>query len=84
MTNSKLLQESIESSGISITFVAKYIGISREGFYKKLNGVTEFKASEIMKIAELLHLNNTTRDNIFFAPESELNSRQNNKNRIHV
>lgn len=67
MTNTEELREHIVSSGVSITFLAEKLGITRECFYKKLNNVTEFKASEIMKCSRLLHLSDDERDRIFFA-----------------
>lgn len=66
MTNTKLLKEAIENSGMSITFIADKIGISREGFYKKMNNLTEFKASEIMDFTEILGISKEERDCIFF------------------
>lgn len=75
MTDTILLRKVINRSGISITFLAKKLGLSREGFYKKLNGETEYKASEIFKLQKILHLDDRTRDKIFFGENSELNSR---------
>lgn len=74
MTDTILLRKVIDESGISITYLAKKLGISREGFYKKLNGDTEYKASEIFKLQKILHLTDKTRDKIFFAHNSELDS----------
>lgn len=71
MTDSKLLSEEISKTGMSITFIAKKIGITREGFYKKLNNETEFKASEIVALQSLLRLSNKKRDEIFFANKVE-------------
>lgn len=71
MTNSNLLSEEISKTGMSITFIAKKIGITREGLYKKLNNETEFKASEIVAIQSLLRLSNKKRDEIFFAHKVE-------------
>ena len=67
MTNSKLLNEEISESGMTITFIARKIGITREAFYKKLNNETEFKASEIATLQIILRLSNKRRDEIFFA-----------------
>ena len=75
MTDTILLKKVIDESGISITFLAEKLGISRVGFYKKLNGETEYKASEIFKLQKILHLTDKARDKIFFAENSELNSR---------
>ena len=36
MTDSKKLSDEITDSGITITAIAKKLGITREGFYKKL------------------------------------------------
>lgn len=71
MTNSVLLSHEISESGMTITFIARKIGITREGFYKKLNNETEFKASEIVILQSLLRLSNKKRDEIFFAKRVE-------------
>lgn len=42
------------------------------GFYKKINNITEFKASEIVKLKEILKLEAI--EPIFFANKVELNS----------
>lgn len=65
MTDSKRLSDEIINSGITITAIAKKIGITREGFYKKLNNETEFKASEISLLQDILRLTNKKRDEIF-------------------
>ncbi len=67
MTDVEKLRGIIDDSGISITAIAAKIGISREGLYKKIQGETEFKASEIAKMKEILHLDDETRDAVFFA-----------------
>ena len=65
MTDTKLLRETIDSSGMSITFISNEIGISREALYKKISNTTEFKASEITKLSKILNLSNRARDVIF-------------------
>lgn len=74
MTDSKMLGDAISKSGITITAISKKLGITREGFYKKLNNETEFKASEISAVQQILHLTNKKRDEIFFAKKVELKS----------
>ena len=69
MTDSKKLSDEIADSGITITAIAKKLGITREGFYKKLNNETEFKASEISALQKILRLTNKKRDEFFFAQE---------------
>ena len=71
MTDSKLLSSTITESGMTITSIARKLGITREGFYKKLNNETEFKASEISLLQKILHLTNKKRDDIFFATKVE-------------
>ena len=65
MTDSEALNKVIENSGLKLTFIARALKLSREGFYKKLNNQTEFKASEIVKMQEILNLSNEQRDKIF-------------------
>ena len=74
MTNSEKLNNEIAESGITITAIARKIGITREGFYKKLNNETEFKASEISALQNILNLSNKKRDDIFFAKKVEWKS----------
>lgn len=74
MTNTEVLSKEISNSGITITAIAKKLGITREGFYKKLNNETEFKASEISAMQRILNLSNKKRDDIFFAKEVEFKS----------
>ena len=62
MTDSKKLSDEIADSGITITAIAKKLGITREGFYKKLNNETEFKASEISALQKILRLKMCIRD----------------------
>lgn len=71
MTDTFILNEEITKSGLKISFIAEKIGLSREGFYKKLNNETEFKASEIVLMQKILGLSNEKRDTIFFANNVE-------------
>ncbi len=72
--NYKLLDEKIRSSGMTMVAIAEKTGILRETLYNRLNGRTEFKASEIIRISQVLNLSNVERDRIFFTEECELNS----------
>lgn len=64
------LKDKIRDSGISITHIAKSLGISRAGLYLKLNGATEFKASEIVKLRELMRLTAEEQEQFFFTKYS--------------
>ena len=71
MTNAELLEQEISNSGMKISAIADKLGISREGFYKKLRNETEFIASEIVLMQNILNLSNEIRDAIFFAKKVE-------------
>ena len=73
MTDGKKLQEEIDESGLSIVFIARKMGKSRNRVYAILGGA-DCSASEIVSLTEILHLNRKTRDAIFFKSNSELNS----------
>ena len=67
MTDTLMLRNAIKESGITLTSISEKMGLTREGLYNKLNGTSEFKASEIVKLSTLLHLSAETREKIFFA-----------------
>ncbi len=67
MTDTQMLRDAIKESGVTLTYISEKMGLTREGLYNKLNGTSEFKASEIVKLSALLHLSAETREQIFFA-----------------
>lgn len=71
MTNTALLRKKIDESGYKLCFIAKQIGITYQGFLKKINNESEFKASEIKGLQELLNLTDEIRDKIFFTANVE-------------
>lgn len=66
MTNSRLLKMAMDESGYKVRFVAKQLNISYQALLNKLNNISEFKASEISILCELLNINMESRENIFF------------------
>lgn len=70
MANTELLREKIESSGITMTALAKKCGFSRGTLYNKLDS-GDFKVSEMLSISNSLHLSMKERDDIFLNSESE-------------
>lgn len=64
MTNTVELEVAIKRAGITKRKLAERLGLSEMGLYKKINNITEFKASEIAKLSEILDLPN--KDEIFF------------------
>jgi hypothetical protein len=69
MTNTELLEKAIQDSGLKKSYIAKAIGLkSAFGLAKKIKNETEFKASEIKSLCELLKIESLERRNeIFFA-----------------
>ena len=68
MTNTKLLEELIEKSGLKKSYIAKAIGLSAYGFAKKIRNESEFKTSEINGLCEILHIKSLEeKELIFFA-----------------
>ena len=67
MINTLKLKAAIAESGMNQEQIAKMLGVSLCTFNYKLNGISEFKASEIKKLAELLKMENETMVKIFFA-----------------
>lgn len=66
MIKGNLLREKIDTCGFKLVYVAKKVGVSYQAFLKKLNNETEFKASEVMILKELLHLTDDEVMEIFF------------------
>ncbi len=67
MVDYKKLNNKIENSGLKKNYIAKKLGLSPYGLAKKLNGETEFKASEMARISDVLKLTGEMREEIFFA-----------------
>ena len=66
MTDTIRLNKAIKNSGYMKQYLAEQLGISRSYFLSKVKGDVDFKASEIVKLSELLNLSKTDRDLIFF------------------
>lgn len=67
MTDTKLLRNLIEASGLKYNYIAKKLDLSAYGLKLKIENDNEFKASEITKFCEILSLDMETRDKVFFA-----------------
>ena len=66
MTDVAQLEYFIKKAQITKRQIAKELCISETALYNKLNNNAEFKASEIVKMQEILKLTNDERDKIFF------------------
>ena len=66
MTNTTLLKKKIDSSGYKVIFLAEKVGLTPQGFYKKLKDGSEWTFSQVMILKDLLYLTNEEVDSIFF------------------
>ena len=67
MINSKLLELFIKASGLRHNYIAREIGVTPFTFAKKIRNVSEFKASEMNKLCDVLKINSAVlREAIFF------------------
>lgn len=69
MTDSYLLNYKIKESGYRFGFIADKMNISRTALYNKINGKTEFYASEIQSLSKILNLELEEKERIFFNQE---------------
>ena len=68
MTNVEMLDSKIKESGLTITFIAAKLGISRQTFYKKKNGDWPFNQYEIEKLCNILNITSLKdKESIFFS-----------------
>ena len=65
MTDTMLLDEVIAAKGMKYSFLAQALGLSNYGFSKKRYGLSEFTASEVAKLSQVLGLSRDMRDKIF-------------------
>lgn len=72
MTNTQLLRKKIDNSGYKLHYIAKQIGLTYQGFQKKTNNQTEFKATEIQTLCKLLNIDIQEKEEIFFANDVDL------------
>ncbi len=66
MTDSNALRAAIVGAGLKIPQLAELLDVSVQTFYNKINGKSEFFASEIDLLCDVLHLSVEQRMAIFF------------------
>lgn len=72
MTNSSLLEDKIQHSGFFKGWIMKQLGIKSYATLRaKIKNQSEFTASEIDKLCDILNLNKSQREAIFFANNAE-------------
>ena len=68
MTNTELLKQVIDESGLKLSSLAEKIGISRDALYRKINNKTAFNQYEIDDLCRVLGITSLKKkDEIFFA-----------------
>lgn len=71
MTDTEKFRDIVQQKGLKYKFLAAELGITPFGLQKKIENKTEFKASEVQKLSELLGLSETERTQIFFSPKRD-------------
>ena len=66
MTNGTLLRDKIDGSGIKYAFLAEKLGMSRQALSQKLASGGDFKAWQMLLIADILHLSDEDARAIFY------------------
>lgn len=75
MTNTQLLLEYIEESGLKRNYIARMLGISTYALAQKIHNIREFKASEIYTFCRILRITSSdVMEAIFFAEKVDSNS----------
>ena len=69
MTDSKKFKDYMKERGYTVKTLAEQVGISHESLYQKIGNERAFKATEIMRISEILGMSTADRDEIFFATD---------------
>lgn len=64
--NNERLKNKINENGLKLSFIAEQLELSYYGLQLKLNGKSDFKWSEIVKLNKILNLTEKDRDLIFF------------------
>ena len=68
MTNTKLLREKIEASGLKLSYIASQLWISPKALTMKIENQTQFKAAEIKRLSEILGIETAEeREQIFLS-----------------
>ena len=68
MTNTEMLKDVIDKSGLKVSFIAEYVGISRQSLWNKINNISPFNQYEIDKMCDILRITSLKqKEAIFFA-----------------
>ena len=67
MTNTTMLKDKIQQSGLKKSHIAKELGMSRQTFSTYLDGKSEFRVNHMNILCNLLNIDLEQREAIFFA-----------------
>lgn len=68
MTDTKALREKIAERGLKLKFVAEKVGLSYQGLQNKIENKSDFTATEMSALCELLNITSLKeKEAIFFA-----------------
>ena len=68
MTNTKLLREKIDASGLKLNYIASQLWISPKALTMKIENQPQFKAAEIKRLSEILGIETAEeREQIFLS-----------------
>lgn len=76
MVDTIKLSDSLKKSGLKNCYISKKLKISDNSLSNKMNNRTEFKASELTALQDLLNLPNDQFFEIFFAREVSVSDTQ--------
>ena len=72
MTNSSMLKQKIQDSGLVRAWILKQLGIKSYATLRaKIDNKSNFTASEINTLCEILNISKSQREAIFFAKSAE-------------
>lgn len=72
MTDTARLLKIIKDSGFKKGNIADYLGLTIQGFMRKVKNISEFKPSEIEKLCDILAIRSLKeKDSIFFAKKDD-------------
>ncbi len=66
MTDTQYLDDVIKNSGLRMNWLAEQLGITPKTFIDKRMNRSEFTASEIKKLCDILNIKEKERSRIFF------------------
>lgn len=75
--NAQLLRDRIRESGLKMAYVAKYCGLTYQGFFNKVNGIRDFKVVEADRLKQLLNISDADFRLIFFDEDVDKTTTQN-------